>query len=131
MRVDKRKNYEKVAKERLINPRATVRDIAEKTNIWIWTVSRADKELEQNGTKDERIITLTDKDFDIVKLAQQRIEEKLMDEEEMKKTRIGEISTVAKDSAARYTIFRWELTDKEWWGKIELVSFKDILNMDD
>jgi hypothetical protein len=29
-----------------------------------------------------------------------------MDEEEMKKTRIGEISTVAKDSAARYTIFR-------------------------
>jgi hypothetical protein len=51
-----------------------------------------------------------------------------MDEAEMKKTRIGEISTVAKDSAARYTIFRWELTDNEWWGKVEIISFKDILN---
>jgi hypothetical protein len=39
-------------------------------------------------------------------LAQQRIQEKLQDEEVMKKTSIEKISTVAKDSAARYTVFR-------------------------
>ena len=119
---------EKVAKARLKNPRATTREVAEKTWLDHSTVAKLDKEIPQISTKDDRIITLTDKDFDIVKLAQQRIEEKLMDEAEMKKTRIGEISTVAKDSAARYTIFRWELTDNEWWGKVEIISFKDILN---
>lgn len=129
MRVDKRKNVEKVIKEKIKNPLATTREIAKKT--WVSKSAVADhvqNNLDKIGQKDERIMTLTDKDFDIVKLAQQRIEEKLMDEAEMKKTRIGEISTVAKDSAARYTIFRWELTDNEWGGKVEIISFKDILN---
>jgi hypothetical protein len=32
----------------------------------------------------------------------------------MKKTSIEKISTVAKDSAARYTVFRWAVTDENW-----------------
>lgn len=128
MRVDKKKNLEKVVIEKLHNPMKSQNNIAKDLWVWVATVNRAMQEMEKNGIKDERIITLTDKDFDIVKLAQQRIEEKLMDEAEMKKTRIGEISTVAKDSAARYTIFRWELTDDEWGAKVEIISFKDILN---
>lgn len=129
MRVDKRKNIEKVIKEKIKNPLATTREIAKKTGVSKSAVAdHVQNNLDKIGQKDERIMLLTDKDFDIVKLAQQRIEEKLMDEAEMKKTRIGEISTVAKDSAARYTIFRWELTDAEWWGKVEIISFKDILN---
>lgn len=129
MRVDKRKNIEKVIKEKIKNPLATTREIAKKTGVSKSAVAdHVQNNLDKIGQKDERIMLLTDKDFDIVKLAQQRIEEKLMDEAEMKKTRIGEISAVAKDSAARYTIFRWELTDAEWWGKVEIISFKDILN---
>lgn len=127
MRVDKRKNVEKVAKARLSNPRATTREIAEIADVDHTTVSRLDREIPQIATKDERIITLTDTDFNIVKLAQQRIQEKLNDEAEMKKTRIGEISTVAKDSAARYTIFRWDLTDKEWWYNAKVVGLPDLL----
>lgn len=54
---------------------------------------------------------MTDDDFDIVVLAQQRIKQKLQDDKVMEKTKISDISSVAKDSAARYTIFRGELTD--------------------
>ncbi len=114
IRVDKRKNIEKIAKVVVKNPRATEREIAKETGLGNWTINRLKTEVEQIGAKDERILTLTDKDFDIVILAQQRIQEKLADEEEMKKTRIGEISTVAKDSAARYTVFRWAITDEKW-----------------
>jgi hypothetical protein len=32
----------------------------------------------------------------------------------MKKTSIEKISTVAKDSASRYTVFRWAITDEKW-----------------
>lgn len=127
MRVDKRKNVEKVAKEKLKNPLKSQREIAKETGMSLWTVNASLKEVEQIWNKDERIIALTDTDFNIVKLAQQRIQEKLNDEAEMKKTRIGEISTVAKDSAARYTIFRWDLTDKEWWYNAKVVGLPDLL----
>jgi len=114
MRVDKRKNLEKIAKVVVSKPRATEREIAKETGLSNWSVNNLKKEVEQIWAKDDRIITLTNTDFDIVILAQQRIQEKLADEEEMKKTRIGEISTVAKDSAARYTVFRWAITDEKW-----------------
>lgn len=112
MRVDKKKNLEKIAKVVVKNPRATEREIAKATGLWNWTINRLKQEVEQIGAKDDRILTLTNTDFDIVILAQQRIQEKLADEAEMKKTRIGEISNVAKDSAARYTVFRWAVTDE-------------------
>jgi hypothetical protein len=106
VRVDKRKNLEKVAKVRLSNPRATTREVAKETGLDHSTVAKLDKQVPQISTKDDRIITLTDTDFDIVILAQQRIQEKLADDEVMKKTSIEKISTVAKDSASRYTVFR-------------------------
>ena len=127
MRVDKRKNVEKIAKARLNNPRATTREVAEETGLDHSTVAKLDKELPQIATKDDRIITLTETDFDIVTLAQMRIKEKLEDEEEMKKTRIGEISSVAKESAARYNIFRWDLTGADGWYKIKDMTNEQLL----
>lgn len=112
MRVDKRKNIEKVAKARLETPLATTREVAEETGLDHSTVAKLDKEIPQISTKDDRIIALTDIDFDIVKLAQKRIQEKLENGEEMKKTSIEKISSVAKDSSARYTLFRGNATDK-------------------
>jgi hypothetical protein len=106
MRVDKKKNLEKVAKVRLEKPRATTREVAEETGLDHSTVAKLDKQVPQISTKDDRIITLTNTDFDIVILAQQRIQEKLLDDQVMNKTSIEKISTVAKDSAARYTVFR-------------------------
>jgi hypothetical protein len=62
--------------------------------------------------KDERIIGLTDADFDIVLLCQSAMTEKLQDPEEVKRTRIVELSQVASASAARYTTFRGQITDE-------------------
>lgn len=127
MRVDRRKNAEKVVKARLRKPLSTTREIAKIAKIDHWTVARIDKEIPQIATKDDRIITLTETDFDIVTLAQMRIKEKLEDEEEMKKTRIGEISGVAKESAARYNIFRWDLTGADGWYKIKDMTNEQLL----
>lgn len=115
MRVDRRKNVEKVAIAKIKKPLSTQREIAKATWVWLWTVNRAEQEMEQIGTKDERILTLTDTDFEIMVLAQGRIKDKLQDDSEMKKTRIWEISSVAKESAARYTTFRGAVTDPSWW----------------
>ena len=104
MRVDKKKSIEKIAKVVIKNPRLTQREIAKETGLAKTTVQQNIQELKT--TKDDRIITLTNTDFDIVILAQQRIQEKLLDDQVMNKTSIEKISTVAKDSAARYTVFR-------------------------
>lgn len=114
-RVDKRKNIEKVAIAKIKNPLITQREIAKKTGVSLWTVNAAAKVIEQYWNKDERIITLTNTDFDIVVLAQKRIKDKLEDDLEMRKTRIWEISWVARESAARYSTFRWSITDPQWW----------------
>ena len=127
LRVDKRKNLEKVAKVRLKNPRATTREVAEEAWLDHSTVAKLDKELPQISTKDDRIISLTETDFDIVTLAQMRIREKLQDEEEMKKTRIWEISSVAKESASRYSTFRWDLTGNDWGYKIKDMTNEQLL----
>jgi beta-xylosidase len=114
LRTDKKRSIAKVAKTVLFKPLLTDREIAEKTWLWKSTVNRARKDLGQAGTKDDRIVWLIDTDFAIVLLAQQNIMNKLQDPEEMKKTKIGELSTVARDSAWRYTIFGGNITDDKW-----------------
>lgn len=122
MRADKAKNIAKVAKVALKNPLASQREIADEANVWLWTANRIKQELEQNGTKDERIIWITDKDLSILTIGQREIERRLNDKDEVEKMRTVEISQVIKESTARYSLFRGNATDEQWWLKEVIIE---------
>ena len=130
MRKDKAKSLAKVAKSRLNDPLKTVREVEKETWVDHVTVSRRDKELKQTGTKDDRILWICDKDINIVKLAQGEIVRRLWDDEEKKQISARDLSWIAKDSSARYTIFKWEVTDSNGWMKsLKDLSTEELLKM--
>ena len=115
--MSRRKNVEKVAKERLLHPLATTREIEELTWIDHSTVSRIDWQLQQSATKDERIISITEKDLSIVEKGQNEIDRRLSERAELDKMRTVELSQVLKESTARYSLFRGSATDEKGWLK--------------
>ncbi len=123
MRVDKAKNIAKVDKILIEKPLLTQREIAEEAEVGLWTVNRIRQELERNGTKDERILWITDTDLSILTIGQREIERRLNDKVEVEKMRTVEISQVIKESTARYSLFRWNATDNEW-GLKETVTIE-------
>lgn len=118
IRSDKAKNISKVLKEVINNPLQSQRDIAESTWIWLWTVNRNLKELEQIGTKSEKILEICEVDFEIVKIWQKIINERLKDKTETDKMRTFEIAQTIEKSEKRYMLFQGSITDKNWWLKI-------------
>lgn len=124
IRSDKKKNIDKVASSVAKNPLQSVRDIAKDTWMGKSTVATHLDNLDNLGQKDDRIHTLTDKDFNCIKLWVEEIERRLENKDELKKLRVTEISQVIKENTARYTLFRWSATDKEWWiNKIDVNVF--------
>lgn len=117
MRVDKQKNMWKVAKEVLKNPLQTDRELESKLDIWKSTVNRIKQEMGQIGAKDPRIIAVTDKDMENILEMQRVVTEKIRDKDEMSKTRIWELAQAMREATARYSLFRWNATDNEWWLK--------------
>ena len=113
-RTDALKNKLKVVKSVVLNPLSTQREIAKDTWLSKTTVQEHLKEL-PNTTKDDRIIKITDADLKIVTLAQWIINDKLSDAEYVKTLKPTEVSSVAKDSTARYTILKGNVTDKDGW----------------
>lgn len=111
MRADKATNIAKVAKEILSNPLQTERQISEWLWIWAWTVNRAKQELEKNGAKDERIVWLTDWDFDLMKLFQQ---EKFTRMQSPEKVNDNDLDKWENTATKRYSLFRGNATDSEW-----------------
>lgn len=124
MRVDKKKNISKITKEILINPLQTQRELASK--IWIWKTTVQENLKDIKATKDDRIVSITDTDIKIVELWQREIDRRLQDKEELDKMRTVEISQVIKESTARYSLFKWDATDKDWWLKKPDVIFEII-----
>lgn len=119
-RVDKTKNKIKVIKELLRNPLQTDREIAKNANIWLATTNRNKKEVEQNGTKSNIIDEIIKKDAEIVQLAQDELQKRIKENPSKVSTR--DIISAGDVSAKRYSIFKWDATDKEWWLK----SISDI-----
>lgn len=115
MRTDKQINHNKVAKDVLLNPLKTQRDRA--LDLWIWKTTVQEHLQEVKTTKDDRILFITDTDLNIVEKGQKEIDRRLSESEELGKMRTVEISQVIKESTARYSLFRWSATDKEWWLK--------------
>lgn len=120
MRTDKAINVANVAKELLENPLQTERQIAEWLWIWAWTVNRAKQELEQTGAKDDRIVWLTDKDFDLMKIIQKEKFSRL--EEDPKWINNNDLDKWENTAVKRYTLFRWDVTDEKWGLKEPSIS---------
>lgn len=117
MRADKKKNISKVATALLQEPLLDQREIADKTGLWLWTVNRALDEVEQNGTKDVDIIYITEKDKNVVKLWVAEIERRFQNPEEIQAMAMRDIVQATAESTKRYTIFKWDITDKDWGMK--------------
>lgn len=115
IRSDKKESLLKVADIVLNDPLSSQRDIAEKTGLWLWTVNRAINDLEQVGTKSEDIMKVCQTDFNIVKLWQKIIEERLQNKKEVSKMRTFEIAQTIEKSEKRYMLFKWKATDEEGW----------------
>jgi len=125
MRVDKRKNIEKIAKVVLENPLATEREIAKESWLSNWSVNNLKKEVEQIWAKDDRIITLTDWDREQQQTIQRIKNQRLQDPDKISNK---DLNSREEFAMKRYTLFRGNATDNNWWLNVELVSFKDILN---
>lgn len=123
MRVDKAKKIEKVTEELLKNPLQSVREVANKT--WVSKSSVAsyiNEDLDKLGQKDEKIISITDTDREIILKAQIIVLDSLDKHIEISQAsgwlslqEALQASNLAKESTARYTIFRGSATDDKGW----------------
>ena len=114
MRADSKTNIVKVAKAVLKDPLASQREIAEETGLSLWNVNDKLNKLEQ--TKDDRIIWLTDKDFELMEMIQRRKFARMNDTD--KPVNDNDMNNWDKEAKARFTLFRWEATDEKGWLKI-------------
>lgn len=134
MRTDKAKNIAKVTEVLVNNPLLTVREVADET--WISKSSVANyinEDLDKIGQKSKDIIEITEKDKEAIKLAQRIIIQSL--EKHVEKSEASwwlwlqealQASWLAKESTARYSLFRWNATDEQGWMKLPDVTFQII-----
>ncbi len=116
MRADKAKKVSSVAKEILNNPLQTVREVAEKTGVSKSSVATyIQEDLDRLGQKDEKIIQLTDEDFTLMLDIQKEKKRRL--KEEPNQINNNDIDKWENTATRRYTIFRWDATDKDGWLK--------------
>lgn len=123
-RSDKRKNQDKVTASMIKNPLQSQREVAKDTWLGLGTVNRGVDNMEQSGTKDDRVISLTDKDFELMQLIQKRKFERMKDKVEP--VNDSDVNNWDKTAQARYSLFRWDATDDQGWLKD--MSALDSLN---
>lgn len=116
-RLDKQINIDKIAAYIVANPLSTVREIAEATGISKSTVAEHIKsdEVGQKGIKDDRIVSLTDGDYEIMEAIQKIKKERLTVEPE--KVSNGDIDKRENTATKRYSLFVWDATNPDWWLK--------------
>jgi hypothetical protein len=120
MRTDKKISIAKVAKEVLNNPLLNQREIADKTWLSLGNVNDKLNILEQEGQKDDRIIWLTDKDFELMKQIQNVKFKRLQEDEQINNNDLDKWENTA---VKRYSLFRWSATDEQW-GLKETVTIE-------
>ena len=128
-RADKKKNIDKVVASLVKDPLQTEQQIARDTWISQSAVNRAKKEVGKNGLKDDRIMNLTDKDFDLMKSIQKEKTKRL--KEETKEISNLDIDRWENTATKRYSLFRWKATDNEWWAKDIWLILKEIQGIED
>jgi len=141
-RTDKRNNVGSVAEVLAKNPNATIREISEKTWLWIGTIHRAIEELEKTGTKDTTIsyIVWSAKDNlkDLAKLQRAKIKKmvseyiveddkwnvSVIQDKEINMRDLEMMSKMWKDYMQQITVLWWDITDPNWWLKDQTISEK-------
>ena len=123
-RVDRKINEEIIAKEFLENPLQTLREVEEKTWISRTTVWDVKNNLDKIWQKDDRIITLTEEDFELMLSIQQEKKRRLNEEKE--KINNTDIDKWEQTATKRYSLFRWNITNKEWW----IQSLSDLSDLE-
>lgn len=111
-RAESKKNKASVVKAIVKNPLWTQRERAKEAWVSKWTITNKLGELGQKGTKDDRIIGICDDDLKIVKLGQAELLKRLKDTPW--KIWVRDIVSAMESWTKRYTIFKWDITDKEW-----------------
>ncbi|PZM87417.1 MAG: hypothetical protein DLD55_01480 [candidate division SR1 bacterium] len=126
-RADSQKNKKAVALAVAKNPTASTRELAKIAGVSKGTVSNKLGELGQ--IKDEAILGVCEKDMEIVIKAQKEILRRLDNENEVKRMKTTEISSVAEASAKRYSLFRGSATDASGGlnNPMETMSDADLL----
>lgn len=114
-RSDKKKNTAKIVKAYLKSPTKSQREIAQEVWLSRNTVQKTMDKVDSKLAKDDRIQWICEMDLQIIRLWQAELSRRLSDSKELKKMRSSEISQVIKENTARYTLFKWDVTDKEWW----------------
>lgn len=125
MRVDKAKNIKALKNELLKNPLQTEEELWKKLWIARWSVNRLKEEMSEivTNAKNSDIVEITDEDKFIIQMSQALSRHSLwtiinkLDEDPTYVLELREAKTaseIAKESTARYSLFRWSATDKEW-----------------
>ena len=125
-RTDKAKNIDKVAASLAKNPLQTEREVEKDTWVSQSSVNRAKKVLGQIGSKDPRIVSLTDWDFDIMEKIQK---EKLERLEWGEKINNSDLDRWEQTATKRYSLFRGSVTDDKWWLNASWLSDSELLAM--
>lgn len=141
MRVDKAKNIKALKTELLKNPLQTEEELWKK--IWIdrRSVNRLKEEMSEivTNAKNSDIVEITDEDKFIIQMSQALSRHSLwtiinkLDDDPTYVLELREAKTaseIAKESTARYSLFRWSATDKEWGLKLPDITFQ-IINPND
>lgn len=128
-RTDKRRNVGKVAEVLAKNPQATVREIAQETDMSIGAVHNSKVEVEQSWTKDETIAYIVGSSKNRIKKAQEIFDRYITEVEEKEKLERSDVTLVkdiVKDDLARVTVFWWDVTDDNWGLNAEALAKMSI-----
>lgn len=117
IRSDKIRNKTKVIKAVMEDPMASERELAKK--LWIWKTTAHEHLKDLKKTKNDQIEKIISKDLEIVELATDILKDRLIlaknDPESKMSNR--DIIASADVSAKRYSLFKWDATDPDWWLK--------------
>lgn len=121
MQKDKKRRLETITKELLENPLQTTRELEGKTWISKSTIANyINNDLDTIGQKDERIISITEKDFELMNLIQEEKFRRIKEEKE--KINNTDINKWEEAATRRYQIFKWDITNAEWWLKEVIIE---------
>lgn len=99
-------NRKKVIRQVMKTPSMSLNEMSRTLNIPKASVQKYIREYRESDNKDPRILSVTNKDLEIVQKGQEIIEAKLNDPEQVAKMKASEVSAVTSESVKRYTLLR-------------------------
>lgn len=120
IRKDKVRNKVKVIKEVLKDPLASQDEIAKRSWVSKGTVNNNIQELDQSWLTSETIDRICENDKDLIDLvAWLNLKEikAIADKWKVSLMDLKAINDITEKSTKRYTLFKWNITDDEWWLK--------------